>query len=228
MDRGVRCSNTARRLRPPRSTRAPPARSRPRPDAQPIAALTASATSTASTGRSCGRSGSARRGTSARTSSPASRCRCHDATYQPSSRRTRWNRTRPASAAGTSSRPPASVPLGTARRRRLGAGVVRGTGAAAAATTTLALAATDGYITVPGREDDPLYIFGFIPVDPTATVAQLDLARTRATPRHRADPRLPAERRHQDHADQPRPGPAARPDRLAHRSTGTASTSRRR
>jgi FtsP/CotA-like multicopper oxidase with cupredoxin domain len=26
------------------------------------------------------------------------------------------------------------------------------------------LAATDGYITVPGREDDPLYIFGFIPV----------------------------------------------------------------
>jgi FtsP/CotA-like multicopper oxidase with cupredoxin domain len=26
------------------------------------------------------------------------------------------------------------------------------------------LAATDGYITVPGREDDPLYVFGFIPV----------------------------------------------------------------
>jgi FtsP/CotA-like multicopper oxidase with cupredoxin domain len=44
---------------------------------------------------------------------------------------------------------------------------------ARAATTTLALAATDGYITMPGREDDPIYIFGFIPVSPTATVAQL-------------------------------------------------------
>jgi len=34
------------------------------------------------------------------------------------------------------------------------------------------LAATDGYMTVPGREDDPLYIFGFIPVsnDPVATL----------------------------------------------------------
>jgi FtsP/CotA-like multicopper oxidase with cupredoxin domain len=45
--------------------------------------------------------------------------------------------------------------------------------AAVAATSTLALAATDGYITVPGREDDPLYIFGFIPVSPSATVASL-------------------------------------------------------
>jgi FtsP/CotA-like multicopper oxidase with cupredoxin domain len=34
------------------------------------------------------------------------------------------------------------------------------------------LAATDGYMTVPGREDDPLYIFGFIPV-PDDTVANL-------------------------------------------------------
>jgi FtsP/CotA-like multicopper oxidase with cupredoxin domain len=36
------------------------------------------------------------------------------------------------------------------------------------------LAATDGYITVPGREDDPIYIFGFIPVadDPVGTLAQ--------------------------------------------------------
>ncbi|HZP40295.1 MAG TPA: multicopper oxidase domain-containing protein [Candidatus Binatia bacterium] len=42
-----------------------------------------------------------------------------------------------------------------------------------AATTTLALAATDGYITVPGRETDPLYVFGFIPVDPAASPSQL-------------------------------------------------------
>jgi hypothetical protein len=34
------------------------------------------------------------------------------------------------------------------------------------------LSATDGYITMPGREDDPLYIFGFIPV-PNDTVANL-------------------------------------------------------
>ncbi len=38
---------------------------------------------------------------------------------------------------------------------------------------TLYMAATDGYITVPGREDDPLYIFGFIPV-PNDTVANLE------------------------------------------------------
>jgi FtsP/CotA-like multicopper oxidase with cupredoxin domain len=44
---------------------------------------------------------------------------------------------------------------------------------ASAATTTLALAATDGYATAPGREDDPLYIFGFIPVSPTASISDL-------------------------------------------------------
>jgi FtsP/CotA-like multicopper oxidase with cupredoxin domain len=44
---------------------------------------------------------------------------------------------------------------------------------ASAATTTLALAATDGYITLPGRETNPIYIFGFIPVDPGATIASL-------------------------------------------------------
>jgi FtsP/CotA-like multicopper oxidase with cupredoxin domain len=44
---------------------------------------------------------------------------------------------------------------------------------ARAATTTLALVATDGYITMPGREDDPLYIFGFAPVDPNAGVSSL-------------------------------------------------------
>jgi FtsP/CotA-like multicopper oxidase with cupredoxin domain len=42
-----------------------------------------------------------------------------------------------------------------------------------AATTSIALAATDGYITMPGRENDPVYIFGFIPVEPSATVATL-------------------------------------------------------
>jgi FtsP/CotA-like multicopper oxidase with cupredoxin domain len=35
------------------------------------------------------------------------------------------------------------------------------------------LSATDGYMTVPGREDDPLYIFGFIPV-PNDTVSNLE------------------------------------------------------
>jgi FtsP/CotA-like multicopper oxidase with cupredoxin domain len=44
---------------------------------------------------------------------------------------------------------------------------------ARAATTTLALVATDGYITMPGREEDPLYIFGFASVDPNASVGSL-------------------------------------------------------
>jgi FtsP/CotA-like multicopper oxidase with cupredoxin domain len=35
------------------------------------------------------------------------------------------------------------------------------------------LGATDGYMTMPGREDDPLYIFGFIPV-PNDTVGNLE------------------------------------------------------
>jgi FtsP/CotA-like multicopper oxidase with cupredoxin domain len=39
--------------------------------------------------------------------------------------------------------------------------------------TNVFLAATDGYITMPGREDDPLYIFGFIPV-PNDTAANLE------------------------------------------------------
>lgn len=42
---------------------------------------------------------------------------------------------------------------------------------AAAATTRLGLAATDGYVTMPGR--DPVYIFGFIPVDPDASISSL-------------------------------------------------------
>ena len=52
---------------------------------------------------------------------------------------------------------------------------------AGAATSALSLVATDGYATVPGRESDPLYIFGFVPVTPGQTVAQL-----RATYRGRA------------------------------------------
>lgn len=45
--------------------------------------------------------------------------------------------------------------------------------AAGAATTGLSLVATDGYITVPGREGNPLYIFGFVPVSPSLSVSQL-------------------------------------------------------
>ena len=45
---------------------------------------------------------------------------------------------------------------------------------ASAATTSLSLVATDGYMTVPGREDDPVYIFGFVPVDPNLSVDQLE------------------------------------------------------
>ncbi|HXH98291.1 MAG TPA: multicopper oxidase domain-containing protein [Gaiellaceae bacterium] len=42
-----------------------------------------------------------------------------------------------------------------------------------AATTDLALAATDGYVTMPGRESDPIYVFGFVPVDGTLSVSEL-------------------------------------------------------
>jgi FtsP/CotA-like multicopper oxidase with cupredoxin domain len=52
----------------------------------------------------------------------------------------------------------------------LGRGLIR---PASAATTTLSLIATDGYLSVPGREGNPLYIFGFVPVDPSLSVAQL-------------------------------------------------------
>ena len=40
-------------------------------------------------------------------------------------------------------------------------------------TVTLSLAASDGYMTVPGREDDPVYIFGFVPVPEGQTISQL-------------------------------------------------------
>src|SRR5262249_54599857 len=43
----------------------------------------------------------------------------------------------------------------------------------AAGTTALSLVATDGYMSLPGREGHPVYIFGFVPVDPSLSVAQL-------------------------------------------------------
>ena len=43
---------------------------------------------------------------------------------------------------------------------------------ARAATTALSLIATDGYITMPGR-DDPVYIFGFVKVPSNLTISQL-------------------------------------------------------
>jgi len=57
----------------------------------------------------------------------------------------------------------------------LGTGVVGGWGpsVSGAATTELSLIATDGYVTVPGREGNPLYIFGFRRVDPALSVSDL-------------------------------------------------------
>jgi FtsP/CotA-like multicopper oxidase with cupredoxin domain len=49
----------------------------------------------------------------------------------------------------------------------------RGLLPASAATTTLSLVATDGYASVPGREGNPLYIFGFVKVDPSLSISQL-------------------------------------------------------
>jgi FtsP/CotA-like multicopper oxidase with cupredoxin domain len=43
---------------------------------------------------------------------------------------------------------------------------------AEAATTALSLIATDGYITMPNR-DTPVYIFGFVRVDPSKTISEL-------------------------------------------------------
>jgi FtsP/CotA-like multicopper oxidase with cupredoxin domain len=58
------------------------------------------------------------------------------------------------------------------------AGVLGGTGllgarrAEAASPPTLSLIATDGYITMPNR-DTPVYIFGFVQVDPSKTISEL-------------------------------------------------------
>jgi FtsP/CotA-like multicopper oxidase with cupredoxin domain len=55
----------------------------------------------------------------------------------------------------------------------LGGRGLLGAGRADAATpSTLSLIATDGYITMPNRAD-PVYIFGFVQVDPGLTVSQL-------------------------------------------------------
>src|SRR5262245_42386167 len=50
---------------------------------------------------------------------------------------------------------------------------VRALPEASAANTKIGLVATDGYITVPEREEDPIYIFGFVKVDPAASVSSL-------------------------------------------------------
>jgi FtsP/CotA-like multicopper oxidase with cupredoxin domain len=54
-------------------------------------------------------------------------------------------------------------------------GLGRGLRPASAATQTLSFVATDGYATMPGREDDPLYIFGFHDVtsDPDQSISHL-------------------------------------------------------
>jgi FtsP/CotA-like multicopper oxidase with cupredoxin domain len=55
----------------------------------------------------------------------------------------------------------------------VGATGLLGARRADAATTTLSLIATDGSISVPGREGNPLYIFGFVPVNPALSVSEL-------------------------------------------------------
>ena len=55
----------------------------------------------------------------------------------------------------------------------VGAGGLFGARRADAATTALSLIATDGYLSVPGREGNPLYIFGFVPVNPALSVSEL-------------------------------------------------------
>jgi FtsP/CotA-like multicopper oxidase with cupredoxin domain len=66
--------------------------------------------------------------------------------------------------------------VGTVAAGALGGGPLRWVfepAAAAAATSTVSLIATDGYITAPGREDNPLYIMGFNAVPSSLSVSQL-------------------------------------------------------
>jgi FtsP/CotA-like multicopper oxidase with cupredoxin domain len=63
------------------------------------------------------------------------------------------------------------VGVGGALSRGLASGLLGSS--ATAATTTLALVATDGYATMPERETDPMYVFGFVQVDPNASVGSL-------------------------------------------------------
>jgi FtsP/CotA-like multicopper oxidase with cupredoxin domain len=53
-----------------------------------------------------------------------------------------------------------------------GDGLLGNRRAAAASPPTLSLIATDGYITMPNR-DTPVYIFGFVQVDPSKTISEL-------------------------------------------------------
>src|SRR5262249_32518239 len=65
--------------------------------------------------------------------------------------------------------------LGTVVAGGVVTGLGRGVRPASAATTELSLIATDGYATMPNRENDPLYIFGFRDVtsDPDQSVSHL-------------------------------------------------------
>src|SRR5215470_14621045 len=65
--------------------------------------------------------------------------------------------------------------LGTAVAGGAVTGLARGVRPASAATRTLSLIATDGYATLPNRENNPLYIFGFRDVtsDPDQSVSHL-------------------------------------------------------
>ena len=86
---------------------------------------------------------------------------------------------------------------------------------AEAATVSMALAGTDGYITVPGRTA-PVYIMGFVPVSPTASVSSL-IATYKGHAQHVAP--IFGFRQGDDiriTLHQPGPGPAARPHRHAH------------
>jgi len=64
---------------------------------------------------------------------------------------------------------------GTVAAGWLGSGLGRGLSmpVALAATKTLSLVGTDGYVNVPGRPGNPLYIFGFVQVPGNLTVSQL-------------------------------------------------------
>src|SRR5436309_3116680 len=65
--------------------------------------------------------------------------------------------------------------LGTVVAGRVVGGLGPGLRPASAATQSLSLVATDGYATMPGRANDPLYIFGFRDVtsDPDQSVSHL-------------------------------------------------------
>src|SRR5262245_6564013 len=57
----------------------------------------------------------------------------------------------------------------------LGGALGRGLAPASADTVALSLVASDGYVSVPGREGNPLYIFGFVNVtsEPDQSISHL-------------------------------------------------------